>query len=77
MDAFRIENATVRRDGKKILSSVSISASIGEHIAIIGPNGAGKSTLLSVIARRIYPLALDEYRSEILGEERWIIQDLL
>ena len=28
------------------------------------------------IARRIYPLALDEYRSEILGEERWIIQDL-
>ena len=76
MDAFRIENATVRRDGKKILSSVSISASIGEHIAIIGPNGAGKSTLLSVIARRIYPLALDEYRSEILGEERWIIQDL-
>ena len=76
MDAFRIENATVRRDGKKILSSVSISASIGDHIAIIGPNGAGKSTLLSVIARRIYPLALDEYRSEILGEERWIIQDL-
>ena len=76
MDAFRIENATVRRDGKKILSSVSISALIGEHIAIIGPNGAGKSTLLSVIARRIYPLALDEYRSEILGEERWIIEDL-
>ena len=76
MDAFRIENATVRRDGKEILSSVSISAELGEHIAIIGPNGAGKSTLLGVIARKIYPLALDEYRSEILGEERWMIQDL-
>ena len=76
MDAFRIENATVRRDGKNILTSVSVKAAVGEHIAIIGPNGAGKSTLLGVIARRIYPLALDEYRSEILGEERWIIQDL-
>lgn len=76
MNAFSIENATVRRDGKNILSSVSITAEIGEHIAIIGPNGAGKSTLLSVIARRIYPLALDEYRSEILGEERWMIQEL-
>lgn len=76
MDSFRIENATVRRDGKNILTAVSISAAMGEHIAIIGPNGAGKSTLLGVIARRIYPLALDEYRSEILGEERWIIQDL-
>ena len=76
MEAFSIENATVRRDGKKILSSVSIRARMGEHIAVIGPNGAGKSTLLGVIARRIYPLALDEYRSEILGEERWMIQDL-
>ena len=43
MEAFSIENATVRRDGKKILSSVSIKARMGEHIAVIGPNGAGKS----------------------------------
>ena len=76
MEAFRIENATVRRDGKEILSSVTIHAEKGEHIAVIGPNGAGKSTLLGVLARRIYPLALDEYRSVILGEERWMIQDL-
>ncbi len=76
MEAFRIENATVRREGKEILSSVSITAEMGEHLAIIGANGAGKSTLLSVIARKIYPLAREEYKSIILGEERWMIQDL-
>ena len=76
MEAFTIENAYVRRDGRYILSGVSVKAEKGEHIAIIGPNGAGKSTLVDVIARRTYPLALDEYRSSILGEERWMILDL-
>ena len=76
MEAFTIEHASVRRDGKYILEDVSLHADMGEHIAIIGPNGAGKSTLIDVIARRTYPLARDEYRSSILGEERWMIQDL-
>ena len=76
MEAFTIEHASVRRDGKYILKDVSLHADMGEHIAIIGPNGAGKSTLIDVIARRTYPLALDEYRSSILGEERWMIQEL-
>ncbi len=76
MEAFTIEHASVRRDGKYILEDVSIHAEKGEQIAIIGPNGAGKSTLIDVIARRTYPLALDEYRSSVLGEERWMIQDL-
>ena len=76
MEAFTIEHASVRRDGKYILRDVSLHADMGEHIAIIGPNGAGKSTLIDVIARRTYPLALDEYRSSILGEERWMIQEL-
>ena len=76
MEAFTIEHADVRRDGKYILSDVSIKASIGERIAIIGPNGAGKSTLVDVISRRIHPLATDRYRSSIFGEERWRISDL-
>lgn len=76
MEAFSIEHAFVRRDGKYILSDVSIKAEIGERIAIIGPNGAGKSTLVDVIDRRLYPLANDNYRSSLFGEERWIISDL-
>ena len=76
MEAFRIEHADVRRDGKYILSDISIEAEIGERIAIIGPNGAGKSTLVDVIDRRVYPLATDRYRSSLFGEERWIVSEL-
>ncbi len=71
-----IENAFVRRDDKYILDGVSLKIKKGEHTAIIGPNGAGKSTLIDVIARKTYPLALDEYKNEIFGESRWIIQEL-
>ena len=76
MEAFDIRHAFVRREGKHILSDVSVKADIGERIAIIGPNGAGKSTLIDVLDRRIYPLALDQYYSSLFGEERWIISDL-
>lgn len=75
-DIIKIEHASVRRDGKYILDDVSLSIKEGEKLAIIGPNGAGKSTLVDVIARRTYPLAKDEYKNEILGKERWILQDL-
>ena len=71
-----IEHATVRRDGRIILDDVSLSIKKGERIALIGPNGAGKSTLVDVISRRTYPLARDEYRNSIFGQERWIIQEL-
>lgn len=73
---IEIEHATVRRDGRIILDDVSLSVEKGERIALIGPNGAGKSTLVDVIARRTYPLAKDNYRNAIFGEERWIIQEL-
>ena len=73
---IEIEHATVRRDGRIILDDVSISIEKGERIALIGPNGAGKSTLVDVISRRTYPLAKDEYKNSIFGQERWIIQDL-
>ena len=76
MEAFRIEHADVRRDGKYILSDVSVRADIGERIAVLGPNGAGKSTLVDVIDRRVYPLATDRYRSSLFGEERWMVADL-
>ena len=74
--AIEIEHASVRRDGKYILEDVSLSIEEGERIAIIGPNGAGKSTLVDVIARRTYPLARDNYKNAIFGEERWIMQQL-
>ncbi len=74
--AIEIEHAYVRREGKYILEDVSLEVEEGERIAIIGPNGAGKSTLVDVIARRTYPLAKNEYKNRIFGQERWIIQEL-
>ena len=76
MEAFRIENAKVRRDGKIILSVPSLSVGKGEHIAVIGPNGAGKSTLVGIIAHTIYPLASDDYSMTLLGRKRWMISEL-
>lgn len=73
---IEIEHANVQRDGKLILKDVSLSVEEGERIAILGPNGAGKSTLIDVIARKTYPLALDEYKNRIFGSEMWIIKNL-
>ena len=36
------------RDGKPLLSGVSLTAGEGERWALLGPNGAGKSTLLGL-----------------------------
>ena len=73
---IEIEHAYVRRDGIYILEDINLVINKGERVAIIGPNGAGKSTLMDVMARKIYPLALDEYKNRFLGQERWIMQEL-
>lgn len=75
-EIVRIEHANVKRDGRLILKDATLALNEGEHIAVVGPNGAGKSTLLDVIARNIYPLALDEYKSVLFGEEKWIKSEL-
>jgi tungstate transport system ATP-binding protein len=45
-----IQNVTVEKYGKKILSIPHLDIQVGEMTAIIGPNGAGKSTLIKTIA---------------------------
>ena len=55
MEIIKIEHATVRREGKDILSDVSLSVHEGENIAIIGPNGAGKSTLVMSSLKMFIP----------------------
>lgn len=47
---FALEGVCVRRDGRSVLSNVSLEVGISEKIFLMGPNGAGKSTLLKILA---------------------------
>jgi iron complex transport system ATP-binding protein len=45
-DPLTLRAATVRRDGREVLSAASLTVARGEVVGVIGPNGAGKTTLL-------------------------------
>jgi thiamine transport system ATP-binding protein len=47
---LRVENVTVRFDGKAALDGVTLYVGQGEVVTVLGPSGSGKSTLLRVIA---------------------------
>lgn len=53
---IKIENASVRINGTKIIKDINFEIKKGEHIAVLGPNGAGKSTLFNVCCMEIHPL---------------------
>ncbi len=48
-------NISVYIGAKKALSSISVTFSEGEHVAILGPNGAGKSSFIKTVLRELYP----------------------
>jgi molybdate transport system ATP-binding protein len=48
-ELVRLENVSVRYDGRAILDKVDWTIRRGESWALTGPNGSGKSTLLSLI----------------------------
>lgn len=52
-----IQNATVQRSGKKLITNISWEIHKGEHWGILGLNGSGKTTLLKVIAGSMWPKA--------------------
>lgn len=50
-----LNNVTVLRDKKPVLSNVDWQVESNQRWVIIGPNGAGKTTLLRVVAAQIQP----------------------
>jgi thiamine transport system ATP-binding protein len=50
LTVLRVENVTVRFDGKEALTEASLDVADGEIVTVLGPSGSGKSTLMRVIA---------------------------
>jgi thiamine transport system ATP-binding protein len=50
LSVLRVENVTVRFDGKDALAEASLDVADGEIVTVLGPSGSGKTTLLRVIA---------------------------
>lgn len=50
-----VENLSLFRNERPVLSNISTTLSPGELVALIGPNGAGKSTLLNVLSGELAP----------------------
>ncbi len=76
--ALELENVSVKRDGKYILRSITMSIGKGENVAVIGPNGSGKTTLIKLLRGDIYPYYDEENpaKMRIFGMERWNIFDI-
>lgn len=64
--AINLENVSIRRSGREILSAVTLTIQSNERWVIIGPNGAGKTTLLRVCAAQIQP---SDGQATILGQK--------
>ncbi|MBS0168713.1 MAG: ATP-binding cassette domain-containing protein [Nitrospira sp.] len=71
-----IQHATVYRGETRVFTDFSFALQAGEHAAIVGPNGAGKSTLLRLLSGDVHPMALDETRLLLFGQERWSVWDV-
>jgi iron complex transport system ATP-binding protein len=70
--------ATVIKDDRPLLDSVSLAIEEGEHTAVLGPNGAGKSVLLRLLTHQERPLAREEGPApvRVLGQDIWNITEL-
>ena len=73
-----MQNASVVRNGKRLLDNLSLEIREGEHTAILGPNGAGKSTLMRLITREDYPSARENGTPPLLlfGQDLWNVFEL-
>jgi molybdate transport system ATP-binding protein len=65
---IELENATVTRGGRVVLSGLNWSVRDGEAWAVVGPTGSGKTTLAEVLTGRLSPTE---------GAVRWPLLDRL
>jgi iron complex transport system ATP-binding protein len=75
---LELTDATVVKDGVRILDGLTLTIRAGEHTAILGPNGAGKTTLLNLLTHDDYAFADDQAPPtvRVFGSDRWNVFDL-
>lgn len=73
---LQLQDATVVKNGVRILDGLTLSIHEGEHTVILGPNGAGKTTLLNLLTMQDRALARDEPPVRVFGDARWHVFDL-
>ena len=71
-------DATVVKNGVRILDGLTLTIRAGEHTAILGPNGAGKTTLLNVLTEQDHPLAREDGTPpvQVFGRALWDVFEL-
>ncbi len=52
---LHVEAVAVVREGKPLLSDITLTVRPGEHRALLGADGAGKATLLGLLGAQTHP----------------------
>ena len=75
---LELSDATVIKDGRRVLDRLTLEIARGEHTAIIGPNGAGKSVLVSLLTQEQRALAPSNATPpvRVFGRHNWDLFEL-
>ena len=75
---LELSDATVIKDGRRVLDRLTLRIARGEHSAIIGPNGAGKSVLVSLLTQEQRALAPSNGTPpvRVFGRHNWDLFEL-
>jgi iron complex transport system ATP-binding protein len=72
---LQLLNATVIKDDRRILDSLTLTIDAGDHTAIVGPNGAGKSFLTKLLSHEERPLVPEDAGApppiRVFGDGNW------
>jgi iron complex transport system ATP-binding protein len=74
---LELSDATVVKNGVRVLDGLTLAIRAGEHTAILGPNGAGKTALINILTHDDYALAREGPPPvRVFGSDRWNVSEL-